>query len=289
MSFEIEELLISENNTIDKVIEYIKILLNKSEKIRLIANRKCSVISAEASEKLVQLGYVKYVNIQTKTDIEECRRNTKLIITLKKTNKLKNLYKENKENIKNNFITGEIEIKDFLEGKLINIEKKDKKRNEFCEIYINNIKIPFKEFYIFPKEGVYSIKYKFNKLLSSTRGIFLDCSLIKTLDLSSFNTQNVTNMSRMFYGCISLSNLNLSSFNTQNVTDMSWMFCKCNSLINLNLSSFNTQNVTDMSWMFYGCNSLINLNLSSFNTQNVIYMNSMFYGCNSLIKKLKIY
>ena len=150
MSFEIQELIISENFTINKVVEYIKILLNKSEKIRLIVYRKCSFISAEASEKLVRLGYVEYENIQTKTDIEECRRNTKLIITLKKTNKLKNLYKENKENIKDNIITGEIEIKDVLECKIIN-----KKRNEFCEIYVNDIKIPFNEFCLFPKKSIF--------------------------------------------------------------------------------------------------------------------------------------
>ena len=94
MSTEIEDLIISENITIDKVIEYIKKLLNKSEKIRLIAYSKYSLISAKASEKLVKLGYVKYDNIQTKTDIED-GRNPKLIIILKKTNKLENLFKEN--------------------------------------------------------------------------------------------------------------------------------------------------------------------------------------------------
>ena len=40
----------------------------------------------------------------------------------------------------------------------------------------------------------------------------------------------VNNMSMMFYGCESLVNLNLSNFNTQNVTNMSGMFCRCNSL-----------------------------------------------------------
>ena len=34
----------------------------------------------------------------------------------------------------------------------------------------------------------------------------------------------------MFYECNSLTNLNLSNFNTQNVTDMSWMFRDCKSL-----------------------------------------------------------
>jgi len=38
-------------------------------------------------------------------------------------------------------------------------------------------------------------------------------------------------MSDIFNRCNSLINLNLSSFNTQNVTDMNGMFYECNSLI----------------------------------------------------------
>ena len=97
MFFEIEKLIISENQTTYKVIEHTKILLNKSEKISLIACGKGSVIYVKASEKLVKLGYVKYDNIQTKADIEEDERKTNLIITLKKTNVLKILFKEKKK------------------------------------------------------------------------------------------------------------------------------------------------------------------------------------------------
>jgi surface protein len=83
-----------------------------------------------------------------------------------------------------------------------------------------------------------------------------------------------------------LFNLDLSSFDTSNVTDMSYMFYGCNSLTNLDLSSFNTSNVTYMGYMFRGCNSLTNLDLSSFDTSNVTYMKDMmkdmFDGCSSL-------
>ena len=65
----------------------------------------------------------------------------------------------------------------------------------------------------------------------------------------------------MFYQCSNLTNLDLSNFNTQNVTNMSWMFDCCESLTNLNLSNFNTQNVTDMSAMFDCCNSLTKNNI----------------------------
>ena len=50
----------------------------------------------------------------------------------------------------------------------------------------------------------------------------------------------------MFYRCSSLKELNLSNFNTNNVTNMEYMFSECSSLKDLNLSNFNTNNVTNM-------------------------------------------
>ena len=73
-----------------------------------------------------------------------------------------------------------------------------------------------------------------------------------SLDLSSFNTQNVNDMAIMFgndgnEGSSSLKNLDLSSFNTKSVLGDSKG--ECSNLTTLNLSSFNT----DISCMFYGC------------------------------------
>ena len=50
------------------------------------------------------------------------------------------------------------------------------------------------------------------------------CESLKSIDLSSFNTNNVTNMSHMFLGCKSLESIDLSPFNTNNVTNMSYIF-----------------------------------------------------------------
>ena len=47
--------------------------------------------------------------------------------------------------------------------------------------------------------------------------MFADCNSLISINLSNFNTQNVTNMSNMFYKCKSLTSLDLSNFNTQNV------------------------------------------------------------------------
>ena len=105
---------------------------------------------------------------------------------------------------------------------------------------------------------------------------------VTMIDLSGFDTENVTDMSSMFEDCSSLQSLDLSGFDTENVTDMSSMFYDCSSLQSLDLSGFDTENVTDMSRMFNGCSSLQSLDLSDFDTKNVNDMSSMFKGCSSL-------
>ena len=57
--------------------------------------------------------------------------------------------------------------------------------------------------------------------------MFSGCSLLEELNISNFNTKNVTDMSFMFYGCSSLEELNLSNFNTNNGTNMSSLFYEC--------------------------------------------------------------
>ena len=56
-------------------------------------------------------------------------------------------------------------------------------------------------------------------------------------------------MSGMFYGT-RIPNLDLSSFNTQNVTDMSGMFSETEYTVNLYLTNFDTRNVQNFSGMF---------------------------------------
>ena len=89
--------------------------------------------------------------------------------------------------------------------------------------------------------------------------MFNYCDGLTSLDLSSFNTQNVTDMYHMFYGCSGLTSLDLSSFNTQNVTDMRSMFDNCSGLTSLDLTPLDTSNVTSMESMFCNCSSLTTL------------------------------
>ena len=113
-------------------------------------------------------------------------------------------------------------------------------------------------------------------------GMFFGCSSLTSLDVSGFKTDNVTDMRSMFSGCKSLTSIDLSGFKTENVTSMSYMFYGCESLTSLDLSGFKTDNVTDMSYMFSYCSNLTYLNLSGFKTDNVTNMGDMFSYCSSL-------
>ena len=66
-------------------------------------------------------------------------------------------------------------------------------------------------------------------------------------------------MQHMFSGCNSLLSLDLSNFNTQNVTNMYSMFAKCESLTEINLSNF-TSEKADIDSMFEGSKSIKNIN-----------------------------
>ena len=112
--------------------------------------------------------------------------------------------------------------------------------------------------------------------------MFSDCKKVKVLDLSNFDTSNVTDMISMFLHCSSLVELNLQGFVTNNVSDMASMFNGCKALKHLDLSGFDTSNVSDMACMFSGCKSLKHLDLSGFDTSNVEDMEDMFSGCSSL-------
>jgi surface protein len=57
----------------------------------------------------------------------------------------------------------------------------------------------------------------------------------------------------MFRNCTNLKSLDLSNFNTSDVSDMSYMFANCEKLKLLDISSFNTSNATNIDGIFYCC------------------------------------
>ena len=185
------------------------------------------------------------------------------------------------------YFLGNIEKEDYEDK----VKNKNSYKNNFQEfnerntrLFIDNQYEKFAKYFIPKTNGTYTIKLVFILNIKSCRSMFYNCKNITAIDLSSFNSQNVTDMSKMFYGCSYLININLSNINTQKVTNMRSMFFNCHRLTEIDLSWFDTKNVKDMTCMFYDCISLTKINLSLFNTKNVKEMRSMFSYCNNLSK-----
>ncbi|MBQ3617216.1 MAG: BspA family leucine-rich repeat surface protein [Bacteroidales bacterium] len=108
-----------------------------------------------------------------------------------------------------------------------------------------------------------SVHFTPNSNITSLSGIFSDCNVLETIDLSYFDIgTNITDMSQMFYNCNTITTLDLSKFNTNNVTDMSAMFYYCNNLttILVDQNKWKTNDGTNTSAMFSGCINLIGNN-----------------------------
>ena len=113
-------------------------------------------------------------------------------------------------------------------------------------------------------------------------------SLQNIIGIEDLDVSNVDNMNDMFNGCNGLQSLDLSKWDTSNVTSMGGMFSymQSGSLPKIDLSSFNTKKVTNMNYMFNWCIYLQELDIRNFElvhedgTQAEMY--GMFEGCNSL-------
>ena len=131
-------------------------------------------------------------------------------------------------------------------------------------------------------ETITGLEYLNTENVTNMGRMFYDCSSLTSLDVTHFNTAKVTNMSYMFYNCKALTSLDVTHFNTANVTNMGYMFYICSSLTSLDVTHFNTAKVTDMRYMFYICSSLTSLDVTHFNTAKVTNMSYMFMNCVAL-------
>ena len=114
--------------------------------------------------------------------------------------------------------------------------------------------------------------------------LFQQCKELEELDLSSFDTSNVTDMGFMFNNCLKLKKIRgLEKFNTIKVIDMKAIFGQCNEIEMLDLSNFDISKITDMGWFFCYCYKLKYIKgLEKFNTNQVTNMRTMFQACTSL-------
>lgn len=119
--------------------------------------------------------------------------------------------------------------------------------------------------------------------ITNLSNLFFECTRLKQIDLHTWNTESVSTCYWLFRGCSSLEFINIDGWNTCNVYDMDRMFGECPKVIAIKgLNKLNTTNVQFTRLMFIGDRSLTTLDLSSFDTQNCIDTNQMFRGCYNL-------
>ena len=118
--------------------------------------------------------------------------------------------------------------------------------------------------------------------VTNTSNTFSHCELLTSIDVSKWNTSKVTNMEGMFVGCNLLASVDVSKWNTSKVTDMASMFSGCGTLRSIDVSKWNTSNVTDISGMFFGCSSLHSVDITGWDTSKVTNMTRLFFNCSSL-------
>lgn len=105
------------------------------------------------------------------------------------------------------------------------------------------------------------------------------------IDLSDFDSSQITTFQYLFQNCPNLISLNLNNFDASNVTSVGYMFSGCTSLTSINFGNFDTSNVTSLDYMFNGCTNLISIDLSNFNLAKCTSSNPMpniFNYCTSL-------
>ena len=148
-----------------------------------------------------------------------------------------------------------------------------KKVTNMTGMFENCLSLKYLNIENFDTSNVTNMSYMFNK-----------CKKLKEIKgMDKFNTINLTTTYAMFQFCTEIEKIDLSGFDTSNVTNMSYMFNKCKKLKEIKgLNTFITKNVKDMARMFNECSELENLVLTSFETPNVINFSSMFNKCNNL-------
>lgn len=113
--------------------------------------------------------------------------------------------------------------------------------------------------------------------------MFAECAKLPIIDLTSFNTPKVTDMSYMFYGCETLTSLDLSRFETESVTTSEGMFYMCQNLTTLDLGNLNPKSLTNTMGMFIACTNLQSIYACDWSSRSITQSDHMFWGCNKLV------
>lgn len=110
--------------------------------------------------------------------------------------------------------------------------------------------------------------------------MFKECSNLKFVP--NYNTSKATSLYLMFNNCENLKNIDISTWDTANVQNISSLFSST-AIEEIDLSQNNWQSLKNISFLFSGCKSLVKVNIEGLNTSKSNDFNSIFADT----KKLK--
>lgn len=159
--------------------------------------------------------------------------------------------------------------------------------------------------------GLIELSYaKVTNKMTTLKHFCSSCPLLTTVDMTGWDTSNITNMSYLFYQSYKLTTIiGINELNTSKVTDMSYMFNYDNCLTSINIDNWDLSNVTtlanmfsnctqleeivlknvvdfkksvNISGLFRECKKLQHIDVGKWNTTKVTNMSYLFYNCEEL-------
>ena len=101
--------------------------------------------------------------------------------------------------------------------------------------------------------------------------------------LSDIDVSELKNLSRIFGRLNNLEVVDISGWDTSNVTSMAYMFSQCKNLKNIiGIENLDVSKLEYANYMFYGCENLVELDLTNWNPKLLQKTRYMFYGCLNL-------
>ena len=102
------------------------------------------------------------------------------------------------------------------------------------------------------------------------------------IDLTDIDISELDNLSSIFCG-LKLEVVDISGWDTSNVTAMAYMFSRCKNLKNIiGIENLDVLKLKSANAMFYGCQNLVELDLTNWNPMSLQRASYMFYNCSNL-------
>lgn len=124
------------------------------------------------------------------------------------------------------------------------------------------------------------------ELIDAVKEVIANAKKKRDIDFNCIDTSKVNDMSSIFSTVckdlnIKIYKINVSSWDTSNVTTMKNMFSGCKYL-ETDVSSWDVGNVTDMTGMFMGCERFEGKGIENWNISKVERFIGTFAGCENL-------